>query len=93
MTGGRNASVTSISTTDAGVVTVIVHYPDIPAGPGTPPDPPAQAAHDETLDDVSEAWASEFKRVQSSKDELVVTITPGSVGPPAVAPTITVKKP
>ena len=80
MTGGRNGSVTSITTDAAGNRTVVVHFPELPAGPGDPPDPPAQDAHDGTYADVSAKWYDEFARVQDSDGALVVDATPANAG-------------
>jgi hypothetical protein len=68
---GRNGSVVSVS--ESGSTTgAKVHYPAEPGGPGTPPDPPPQAEHDEVYDDVGPERAADFRAALASTVPLKV---------------------
>lgn len=76
---GRNGSVTAISSnsTSTGYK---VHYPADPGGPGTPPDPPPQAEHDDTYYDVPTESAKSLRDAMNFGHKVDATGTNGSDG-------------
>jgi len=71
---GRNGSVVNVGGS-GNTTTVKVHFPAEAGGPGTPPDPPPQAEHDEVYDDVPAERAADFRCALGSTAPLKVDTT------------------